>query len=80
MLHKNKKVDCLKLNPLKLVVHGSFSAKRRCNGQAAVLALKSTSIVVKSVASTPHPGTPKYMDKKIYEDQILSENLRKFVE
>lgn len=66
--------------PDQEAVRVSDRAKRRCNGQAAVLALKSTSIVVKSVTSTPHPGTPKYMDTKIYEDQILSENLRKFVE
>ena len=72
MLHKNKRADCLKLNPLKLAVHGSFSAKRRCNGQAAVLALKSTSIVVKSVTSTPTLGpqniwTRRYTKTKYYQ-------------
>jgi hypothetical protein len=66
-------------DPVQEAVRVSDRAKPRCNGQAAVLALKSTSIVVKSVTG-PHPGTPNYMDKKIYEDQILSENLRKFVE
>ena len=45
-----------------------------------MLALKKYLKSLSSRSPAPHPGTPKYMDKKIYEDQILSENLRKFVE
>jgi len=69
------------------VVRVSDRAKPRCNGQAAVLALKKYLNRCQVGHWPPHPGTPKYMDKmstlalvEEYEDQILSENLRKFVE
>jgi len=54
------------------VVRVSDRAKPRCNGQAAVLALKSTSIVVKSVTGPPTLGpqiiwTRRYTKTKYYQ-------------
>merc|ERR1740116_116302 len=51
-------------DPAQEAVRVSDRAKPRFNGQAAVLALKSTSIVVKSVTGPPTLGPQKYMDKK----------------